>query len=175
MKKFKRRTQNISTPPKKTVLKINDSLLYSACLVAVRNLGVLIIGKSGVGKSDVVLRLLNAGHDFVADDVVCLSKSRQQIFGAAHPKTHGQLHIRGIGILMVSEIFGSKSCVKNTAVDVVIEFCSETEFQHYPTVDTEELFCNVKGVLLPFFRLPAVCHRDGLVLIETICQKISVL
>ena len=79
---------------------MSDNSLLHASLVEISGIGVLITGKSGSGKSDLALRLIeNKKASLVADDVVCVEKSDNQLWGKAPQNIAGMLEVRGIGIV----------------------------------------------------------------------------
>ncbi|MBQ9271716.1 MAG: HPr kinase/phosphatase C-terminal domain-containing protein [Alphaproteobacteria bacterium] len=79
---------------------MSDSCLLHASLVAFDDVGVLLLGKSGSGKSDLALRLIeNKGAILVADDVVFVHKTAQKLYGNAPQNIAGKLEIRGVGII----------------------------------------------------------------------------
>jgi serine kinase of HPr protein (carbohydrate metabolism regulator) len=80
--------------------KMSDSSLLHASLVEISGVGVLITGKSGSGKSDLALRLIeNKQAKLVADDVVCVEKTNNQLWGKAPQNIAGMLEVRGVGIV----------------------------------------------------------------------------
>ena len=80
-------------------LKISDNMLH-ATLVQLEQKGILLLGKSGAGKSDLALRLIeNKGAVLVADDVVVLQTENGHLYGQAAENLRGMLEVRGIGIV----------------------------------------------------------------------------
>ena len=109
-------------------------------LVAIEGKGVLLIGNSGVGKSDLALRLIERGRAvLVADDVVCLTKVGDQLIGQADDKIAGLLEVRGLGIIPYAYR-------QNAAVNLVIELKNTAEdVERFPQIAQE----NILGVEIP--------------------------
>lgn len=90
-------------------------------LVNIFGEGVLIVGKSGIGKSELVIDLINAKHAFVADDAVDISMINDRIVGQSASITKDFIELRGVGIINVRKTFGIKSVLKRTEIDMVVE------------------------------------------------------
>lgn len=93
-------------------------------LVEVHGLGILLTGKSGVGKSECVLELVRRGHRLVADDVVKLrlvddEPSPAYLIGTSPEAIRHYLEIRGIGLLCISDLYGKQSVLDEHRVDLV--------------------------------------------------------
>ena len=81
--------------------------------------GVLLLGPSGVGKSEAALELVTRGHRLVADDVVELSPEAGRLFGCAPQAIRHYLEIRGLGILFVPALYGERAVAPESPVDLV--------------------------------------------------------
>ncbi|MCK4760127.1 MAG: hypothetical protein KAT69_08745, partial [Candidatus Aminicenantes bacterium] len=93
----------------------------SAGLLQISSLGVLIMGDSGIGKSESTLELISRGYRFICDDVVLIQKkANDKLVGSAPPLTRNFMEIRGLGIINIKEIFGPKSVMKQSRIDLVI-------------------------------------------------------
>lgn len=90
-------------------------------LVNIFGEGVLIIGKSGIGKSELVINLINEKHMFVADDAVDIFRYGDRLIGRSAEITRNLIEIRGIGLLNARKTFGIKSILKNTKINLIIE------------------------------------------------------
>ena len=96
-----------------------------AVLVSVFGRGVLITGRSGIGKSACALELIAGGHTLAADDVVELERRGNRLIGYAPAAQRGFLDIRGLGICDVQGLFGDEALVAEQAVDLSVEICDE--------------------------------------------------
>lgn len=125
-------------------------------LVQVSGAGVLLLGPSGVGKSECALELVSRGHQLVADDVVELAAGPGgRLLGWAPERIRHHLEIRGLGILYVPDLFGEKSVCDRTSVDLVCHLERWSEGADYDRLGIERDREEVCGVELPCLRLPA--------------------
>ncbi len=91
-------------------------------LVDVKGIGVLLLGESGIGKTECVLALIEKGYTFVADDAVKIhSISRKVLIGSALALNHGYMECRGIGIINVIQTFGVRAFCPEKSIDLVVE------------------------------------------------------
>jgi serine kinase of HPr protein (carbohydrate metabolism regulator) len=118
-------------------------IIYATC-VAIASQGVLLLGKSGAGKSDLALRLIDRGASLVSDDQVCLQKKGNMIIANAPAAIKGLLEIRGIGILK----FSRKS---NIALQFVVELVERKNVERLP----EPEFYQCLGIEIPKIKLYA--------------------
>ena len=95
--------------------------VVSGGLLRIHGLGVLIIGDSGVGKSESALELVSRGHRFISDDVVHVRKERDgRLIGQAPKLSRFFMEIRGLGIIHIREIFGPRSIARESPIELVI-------------------------------------------------------
>ncbi len=136
--------------------------------VEIKGKGILIIGKSGIGKSEVVLDLISRGHKLIADDSVSFYKNDQnKIIGKAPSLLKNLMEVRGLGILDIKKLFGRKSVASEQKLFLVIEVkkfrkkldCSRLEM----TVNTFRLF----DINIPKIEIPMTQTRHISLLIET--------
>lgn len=90
-------------------------------LVFVNSVGILIIGKSGIGKSEAVLDLIQKNHYFVADDAVIIKQVGDDFYGSSNFIVQDLLEVRGIGLINVKYTYGAKSLRKEIKIDLVCE------------------------------------------------------
>ena len=84
-------------------------------------MGILIIGKSSIGKSETALELIARGHRLVADDAVDIKKIDNKLYGQSPENIRHFLEIRGLGILDIERLYGSGAIKRSTDIDFVIE------------------------------------------------------
>ena len=142
-------------------------------MVGVYGLGVLILGDSGVGKSETALELVNHGHRLIADDVVevyALSEHTLIAQGANNIIAH-HMEIRGLGIINVQEIFGIGSILDTKKIDMVakIEVWDNTKI--YDRLGTDELATTILGVKVPTLEIPIKPGRNIPVILETAAKN----
>jgi HPr kinase/phosphorylase len=92
-------------------------------LVDVFEVGVLLLGKSGIGKSECALDLVQRGHRLVADDVIeCDYRPPGMVFGEAAPLLRNHIEVRGLGILDIKELFGVTAIRDRKRIDIIVQF-----------------------------------------------------
>jgi HPr kinase/phosphorylase len=138
-------------------------------LVDVYGIGVLLVGKSGIGKSEVALDLVERGHRLVADDVVVVTKKGGGILiGSGTELTQHMMEIRGLGIVDVRAMFGVRAIRFQKRVEVVVQmevWDSEKEYTRLGMIDEYE---EIMGVHLPLVKLPIVPGKNVTVICEVI-------
>lgn len=140
-------------------------------LVDVLGVGVLLIGRSGVGKSEAALDLVLKGHRLVADDVVEVTvRSPDTVWGSATELHQHHMEIRGMGILNITHLFGVAAVRDNKKLEVVVEL-SEVESDDYDRLGTEPQVWPVLGVDVPLVRIPLRPGRNIASLIEVVARN----
>jgi HPr kinase/phosphorylase len=140
-------------------------------LVDLYGLGVLIIGDSGLGKSESALELVTRGHRLIADDAVEIHLVEDQLFGSAPELTRHLLEVRGIGIINVRDMFGVGAVGEDTQIGQVVRL-----FRLEPGVACERLGGDVRrweilGVALPMVEIPVAPGRNLAVLLEIAARR----
>lgn len=140
-------------------------------LVDVYGEGILIMGESGIGKSEVALELIHRGHRLVADDVVEIKKvSDETLIGSAPDITRHFIELRGIGIIDAKALFGIES-VKNTqSIDLVIKLEEWNRNQEYDRMGLEEHFIEFLGNKVVCHNIPIRPGRN----LSIICESAAV-
>ncbi len=139
-----------------------------AVLVEVFGMGVLIRGKSGVGKSETALELLERGHRLIADDSVQLGCFNGKIIIGFSDKRFLEHHmeIRGLGIINAAQIFGVRGIRDKKQVDMVIELEVWDTEKNYDRLGTKQNTAEILGVHIPSFTIPVKPGRNIPVIIE---------
>ncbi len=142
-------------------------LYMHGVLMEIYGLGVLMLGESGIGKSECALDLLTHGHRLISDDQVILKKIGESLIGSAPELTREHLEIRGLGIVNVRDLFGVSAVGKAQTVELVIEVKKWNE-----TIETERLGLDreeetILGAEITKFVLPVRAGRNLSTLIET--------
>lgn len=137
-------------------------------LVEVYGEGVLIMGESGIGKSEAALELVKRGHRLVTDDVVELRKvSDETLVGSAPDITRHLIELRGIGIVDVKSLFGV-AAVKNTqSVDMVIKLEEWSRDREYDRLGLDEQYTEFLGNKIVCYNIPIRPGRNLAVIVET--------
>ena len=140
-------------------------------LVDVYGVGVLIMGESGIGKSEAALELIQRGHRLVSDDVVEIRKvSDETLIGSAPDITRHFIELRGIGIIDAKTLFGVES-VKNTqSIDLVIQLEEWNKEQEYDRMGLEEQYIEYLGNKVVCHSIPIRPGRN----VAIICESAAV-
>jgi len=137
-------------------------------LVDVYGEGILIMGESGIGKSEAALELIKRGHRLITDDVVEIRKvSDETLVGTAPDITRHFIELRGIGIIDVKMLFGVES-VKNTgSIDLVIKLEEWDRNKEYDRLGLEEEYTEFLGNKVVCHSLPVRPGRNLAVIVES--------
>ncbi|MBQ6835294.1 MAG: HPr(Ser) kinase/phosphatase [Lachnospiraceae bacterium] len=148
--------------------KLAPCISIHGVLVDVFGEGVLIMGESGIGKSEAALELLKRGHRLVSDDVVEIRKvSDETLVGSAPDITKYFIELRGIGIVDVKALFGVES-VKNTqSIDMVIQLEEWDRNMEYDRLGLEEKYTEFLGNKVVCHNVPIRPGRNLAVIVET--------
>ncbi|HJL19438.1 MAG TPA: HPr(Ser) kinase/phosphatase [Sandaracinaceae bacterium LLY-WYZ-13_1] len=143
-----------------------------AVMVEVHGIGILLLGPSGIGKSECALFLVERGHRLVADDQVWLTRlPNNQVTAAPSPLLRHHLEIRGLGILNVRDLFGATSVWDEAVVDLVAELCPWREEEVYERLGLDEQRETLLGVELPKLTIPVRPGRDMAVILEVAARN----
>ncbi len=140
----------------------------SGVLVSVHGTGVLLLGESGMGKSETALDLIRDGHLLIADDRVDVQHIHNTIYGHSPELIKGLLEIRGIGIIDVEKMFGAASLRDTTQIDLVIKLVPfEADAEYNRIGDETQRYTRILDVLIPTITLPVSAGRNTSVLVES--------
>lgn len=138
-------------------------------LVDVYGVGVLIMGESGIGKSEAALELVKRGHRLVSDDVVEIRKvSDETLVGSAPDITRHFIELRGIGIVDVKNLFGVLSVKQTQNIDLVITLEDWDRDKEYDRLGLEEQYTEFLGNKVVCHQLPIRPGRNLAVIVETV-------
>lgn len=141
-------------------------------LVEVYGVGVLIMGKAGVGKSECALSLVERGHILVADDVITLRVTEGNLItGFANPRIGHHMEIRGVGIINIQSLYGVKSVRMYKHVDFVATLETWEEGKNYERLGLDSSYIELLGVRLPNLVIPVKPGRDVALIIEVAAQN----
>ncbi len=136
-------------------------------LVEVYGEGVLILGESGVGKSETAVELLKRGHRLIADDAVELRRvSNRTIYGQAPENIRHFIELRGVGIINVGRIFGAGAVKKTENIDLVVELEPWDKHKNYSRTGLENNTIDILGLKIPLTIIPVMPGRNLAVIIE---------
>jgi len=148
-------------------LQLAPSITHHGVLVEVYGEGVLLLGESGVGKSETAVELIKRGHRLVADDVVDIRRvSAKTLVGSSPEIIRHFIELRGIGIVDVKEIFGM-GAVKNTEnINLVINMEIWQQGKNYERLGLDKEVTNILGIDVPSLTVPVRPGRNLAVIIE---------
>lgn len=146
-------------------MKANHNIAIHACAIQYQSLGIMIIGDSGSGKSELVLELINKGCTFIADDLVSIENKDQKIF-ISNPSNHYALHIRDIGIINVSDI--TTKIIQKSQLDIVIKLSKLSTLE---SAALDKKSYSINGIDIPLYTIHSSNSRNLALLIDTIIQK----
>ena len=137
-------------------------------LVDVYGVGVLIMGESGIGKSEAALELIKRGHRLVSDDVVEIRKvSDATLVGTAPDITRHFIELRGIGIVDVKTLYGVQSVRETQNIDLVITLEDWDKDKKYDRLGMEEEYTEFLGNKIVCHQLPIRPGRNLAIIVET--------
>ncbi len=137
-------------------------------LVDVYGVGVLIMGESGIGKSEAALELIKRGHRLVSDDVVEIRKvSDETLVGSAPDITRHFIELRGIGIVDVKTLFGVQSVRETQNIDLVITLEDWDREKEYDRLGMEDQYTEFLGNRVVCHQLPIRPGRNLAIIVET--------
>jgi len=141
-------------------------------LVDVLGVGVLLLGKSGVGKSECALDLVLRGHRLVTDDIVKVRlKLPAVLFGEGNDLLHYHMEIRGLGIINIKHLFGVAAIRERKKIDLVIELVEWQDDHEYDRLGLEENCYELLGVKVPLLTIPVRQGRNITTIVEVAARN----
>ena len=133
--------------------------------------GVLILGDSGIGKSETAIELLKRGHRLVADDAVEIRRISNNLFGTAPEIIRHYIEIRGVGVIDVQQLFGMGAVQFDTEIDLVIQLEQWIDGKFYDRLGLGEEKYEILGVELPIVTIPVRPGRNLAGIVEIATMK----
>jgi len=141
-------------------------------LADVYGVGLLFIGKSGIGKSECVLDLVERGHRLVADDLVMASRRGNDILiGKGHDLQRHHMEIRGIGIIDIRTLFGVRATRQQKRIEVVVQLEEWDDAQSYDRTGLDRGEAEILGVRLPKVTVPLNPGKNITVISEVVAMN----
>ncbi len=148
-------------------VQIAPRITRHGVLVEVYGEGILIMGDSGVGKSEAAIELLKRGHRLVADDAVEIKRvSNKTLVGSSPEIIRHFVELRGIGVINVKEIFGVGQVKDTESINLVIHLEQWQEGKQYDRLGMVEEYTNIMGINVPSMTVPVKIGRNIAVIIE---------
>jgi HPr kinase/phosphorylase len=141
-------------------------------LADVYGVGLLFVGKSGIGKSECVLDLVERGHRLVADDLVMVSRRGHDVLiGKGHELQRHRMEIRGIGIIDVQALFGIRATRQQKRIEVVVQLEEWDDARSYDRTGLDREESEILGVRLPKVTIPLNPGKNITVISEVVAMN----
>ena len=136
-------------------------------LVEVYGEGLLLLGESGIGKSEAAVELLKRGHRLIADDAVEIKRvSSKKCFGTAPELIRHYIELRGIGVINVAKLFGMAAVKESADIDLIINIVPWQNGEVYDRLGLENQYTEIMGVKIPSITIPITPGRNLAVILE---------
>ena len=136
-------------------------------LVEIYGEGILIMGDSGIGKSETAIELVKRGHRLVADDAVEIKKiSQTELEGSAPEVLRHYIELRGIGVINVAKLFGMGAVKDSSMIDLVINIVPWKDGEIYDRLGLESQYADILGIQIPSVTVPVTPGRNLAVIFE---------
>lgn len=150
---------------------LDDHLTASTCihgvLVDVFGVGILIIGRSGIGKSELALDLILRGHRLIADDIINIKKRPPStIYGTSSEIIKYHMEIRGLGIINIKDLFGIAAIRDKKLIELVVELEEWNPDASYDRLGVDDHYYTLLDVHIPFIKIPVRPGRNIAAIVE---------
>ena len=143
------------------------SITRHGVLMEVYGEGLLLVGESGIGKSEAAVELLKRGHRLIADDAVEIRKiSGNLLMGTAPKLIRNYVELRGIGIINVAKLFGMGAVKAENEINLVVNIVPWEKQTNYDRLGIEDQFTEILGVQIPMNTIPITPGRNLAVILE---------
>lgn len=178
-KKHNRTILRVDYGTTKLISKMNAILEYELSeeirihggLLEVFGMGILILGKSSIGKSETALELIGRGHRLVADDAVDIRKIDNKLYGESPENIRHFLEIRGLGILDIQRLYGVGAIKKSTEIDFIIELENWKDDKEYDRLGLDDKYKTILGMELPYIVIPVKPGRNIALIVEVAARN----
>jgi HPr kinase/phosphorylase len=155
---------------------LEDSLaertIVHAVLMDILGLGVLIVGESGIGKSECALDLIVRGHRLVADDTVEIRRRAESVLiGTCPDLTRHHMEVRGLGLINIKDLFGVASTRSSKRVELVVQLERWEPGREYERLGLDDAHYEILGLRVPLLRMPVAPGRNVSILVEVAARN----
>ena len=151
--------------------RLAPCITLHAVLLDIYGVGVLILGDSGVGKSECALDLIVRGHRLVSDDIVQIKRKGTVLNGSGPELTRYHMEIRGLGIINIKDLFGVAAVRLTKDVDLVVRLDPWQQGKEYERLGLDKRNCEILGLEIPFIEMPVAPGRHLSVLVEVAARN----
>jgi HPr kinase/phosphorylase len=149
----------------------SPSLTMHSTMVDVFGVGILITGKSGIGKSECALELVGRGHRLVSDDITLVKSDDIKLMGTS-PKNFGYfMEVRGVGVIDLEKMFGIQAIRKEKVIDIQVELMNWQENMDYERIGIGEKTTEMLGIKIPIVNIPVSPGKNVAVIVEVIAMN----
>lgn len=146
-----------------------DQAVVHGSFVDVYGVGVLLVGRSGIGKSEIALDLIERGHRLVADDIIMFTKKRENILmGTGTSLVKHFMEIRGLGIINVQKMFGIRAIRYQKRLEIIVELEEWDKDKDYTRTGLDEVPSHLLNVPVSTVKLPIFAGKNVTVITEVI-------
>ncbi len=146
---------------------LSPSITRHGAMIEVYGEGLLLLGESGIGKSETAMELLKRGHRLIADDAVQIRKiSDNMLIGTAPELIRNYVELRGIGIINVAKLFGMGSVKLENEINLVINIVPWGQHNTGDRMGIEDQYMEIMGVQVPMYTIPVTPGRNLAVILE---------
>jgi serine kinase of HPr protein (carbohydrate metabolism regulator) len=158
-------------PPAAGAAAAPDAVTLHGVFIEIFGLGVLLAGKSGIGKSELALELLGRGHRLVADDAAEFQLAHDgRVVGRCPPLLYGFLEVRGLGVLHVGRMFGEPALRASKALDLIVRLDTDSTSDPPDRLHGRRIARSVCGKEIPEIALPVRAGHSLATLVEAACR-----
>jgi len=150
---------------------LKHSIAMHATLVGVYGVGILISGKSGIGKSECALELIERGHVLIADDMAEIKSNEINIVGNTPANLMHYMEIRGVGIIDIERMFGIHAVRKYINIEIQVELLSWQENMEFERTGLSTTYTEILGIKIPLIKIPVSPGKNVAVIIEVIAMN----
>ena len=151
--------------------RLATRLHLHSVLLDVFGLGVLILGESGIGKSECALELIDRGHRLVADDVVEVKRIGDLLLGVSPDLTRFHMELRGLGVLNIKDLYGVSSIRLSKRIELVVQLERWDPAKEYDRLGLRGEKFLILGVEVPLARMPVAPGRNIALLVEVAARN----
>ena len=146
--------------------------LLHGVLLDILGLGVLIVGESGIGKSECALDLVVRGHRLVADDTVEVRRRSESIvIGACPELTRHHMEVRGLGLINIRDLFGVASTRSSKRIELVVQLERWDNAREYDRLGLDDASYELLGLKVPLIKMPVATGRNLAILVEVAARN----
>jgi HPr kinase/phosphorylase len=146
--------------------RLAPTITLHGTLIDIYGVGVLILGESGVGKSESALELILRGHRLVSDDTVTIRRVGSLLNGTGPEVSRYHMELRGLGIINIKDLYGVAAVRERKDLDLVVKLDAWQEDKEYDRLGLDEAMYSIHGVEIPFIEMPVGPGRNLSILLE---------